>query len=240
MRQLTKVGESVEVISPDGRVRWHRGRRSWSGVDPDIRGYSTLRFPGRCRRKGPLGHLHAHAGLGLWIVKRNIEAWRYGSGRNRDEGGFEVVVCLRKRFESREITRRELKSLPRVILLQTHYGDANASHCSKTQNEFAALFAAGVLLSACGTTTSDRAVSGGLLGAGTGAIIVPYRLGRTCSDWRLGGAAIGALQVRAISLASRYGPFGGYITHYAAGPQRTRTLASRATRHTGITTCHRA
>jgi two-component system sensor histidine kinase ChvG len=39
-----------------------------------------------------------HQGLGLWIVKRNIEG--LGGevvGRNRDEGGFEVTVSLRGR-----------------------------------------------------------------------------------------------------------------------------------------------
>ena len=35
----------------------------------------------------------------------------------------------------------------------------------------AALLSLSLLVSACGTTQSDRALSGGLLGAGTGAVI---------------------------------------------------------------------
>jgi len=37
----------------------------------------------------------AHQGLGLWIVKRNVEALGGAvSARNRARGGFEIVVCL--------------------------------------------------------------------------------------------------------------------------------------------------
>lgn len=50
-------------------------------------------------------------------------------------------------------------------------------------------------VSACGTTTSDRALSGGLLGAGTGAAIgsVTGSVGKGALIGGLGGAAIGAL-----------------------------------------------
>jgi hypothetical protein len=50
-------------------------------------------------------------------------------------------------------------------------------------------------LSACGTTPGDRAVSGGLLGAGAGAAIgsVTGSVGQGALIGGLGGAAIGAL-----------------------------------------------
>ena len=51
-----------------------------------------------------------------------------------------------------------------------------------------------IFLSACGTTPGDRAVSGGLLGAGTGAIIggAAGNAGAGALIGGLGGAAIGA------------------------------------------------
>jgi hypothetical protein len=50
-------------------------------------------------------------------------------------------------------------------------------------------------ISACGTTPGDRALSGGLLGAGTGAAIgsVTGSAGRGAIIGGVGGAAIGAL-----------------------------------------------
>src|SRR6267154_6069451 len=58
-----------------------------------------------------------------------------------------------------------------------------------------AVLATALALSACGTTPGDRAVSGGLLGAGTGAVIgsVTGSAGRGALIGGLGGAAIGAL-----------------------------------------------
>jgi len=57
------------------------------------------------------------------------------------------------------------------------------------------VLATALALSACGTTPGDRAVSGGLLGAGTGAAIgsVTGSAGRGALIGGLGGAAIGAL-----------------------------------------------
>src|SRR5438874_13067123 len=58
-----------------------------------------------------------------------------------------------------------------------------------------AVLATTLALSACCTTPGDRAVSGGLLGAGTGAVIgsVTGSAGRGALIGGLGGAAVGAL-----------------------------------------------
>jgi hypothetical protein len=58
-----------------------------------------------------------------------------------------------------------------------------------------AILATGLALSACGTTPGDRAVSGGLLGAGAGAAIgsVAGSAGAGAILGGGGGAAIGAL-----------------------------------------------
>jgi|SRR5579864_2704007 len=54
---------------------------------------------------------------------------------------------------------------------------------------------AALALSACGTTTEDRAVSGGLLGAGAGAVVgsLTGNAGAGAVIGGLGGAAVGAL-----------------------------------------------
>ena len=59
----------------------------------------------------------------------------------------------------------------------------------------AAAFAAGMLLAACGTTTSDRAISGGLLGAGAGAAVgsLSGNAGSGAVIGGVAGAAAGAL-----------------------------------------------
>ena len=59
----------------------------------------------------------------------------------------------------------------------------------------AAMFATALALSACGTAPGERAVSGGLLGAGAGAAIgsVTGSAGRGAVIGGVGGAAIGAL-----------------------------------------------
>lgn len=57
------------------------------------------------------------------------------------------------------------------------------------------LLCAGLVLSGCGTTQGDRTLSGGLLGAGTGALIgsVTGSAGKGALIGGLGGLAIGAL-----------------------------------------------
>ena len=57
------------------------------------------------------------------------------------------------------------------------------------------ILSAGLALAACGTTPEDRAVSGGLLGAGTGAAIgaVAGNAGAGAIIGGVGGAAVGAL-----------------------------------------------
>jgi hypothetical protein len=60
---------------------------------------------------------------------------------------------------------------------------------------FSAVVVLALSVSACGTTTGDRALSGGLLGAGAGAAIgsVTGSVGRGAIIGGVGGAAIGAL-----------------------------------------------
>ena len=57
------------------------------------------------------------------------------------------------------------------------------------------VLACGLLLSGCGTTPGDRGLSGGLLGAGTGAAIgaMAGNAGTGALIGGLGGAAVGAL-----------------------------------------------
>jgi hypothetical protein len=72
-------------------------------------------------------------------------------------------------------------------------GDQIMNISSKT-TALGAVFAAALALSACGTTPGDRAVSGGLLGAGAGAAIgsLSGDAGTGAVIGGLGGAAIGA------------------------------------------------
>jgi osmotically inducible lipoprotein OsmB len=58
-----------------------------------------------------------------------------------------------------------------------------------------ASLAAGLALAACGTTPGDRAVSGGLLGAGAGAAIgsLSGNAGAGAVIGGVGGAAVGAM-----------------------------------------------
>jgi osmotically inducible lipoprotein OsmB len=60
---------------------------------------------------------------------------------------------------------------------------------------FSAMLVTGLALSGCGTTPGERAVSGGLLGAGTGAAFgsITGNAGTGAVIGGVGGAAIGAL-----------------------------------------------
>jgi osmotically inducible lipoprotein OsmB len=66
---------------------------------------------------------------------------------------------------------------------------------TKVKLTLAAAFAAASLLAACGTTTTDRAVSGGLLGAGAGAAVgsLSGNAGSGAVIGGVAGAAAGAL-----------------------------------------------
>ena len=66
---------------------------------------------------------------------------------------------------------------------------------TKMKLTLAAALAAGTLLSACGTNPTDRAVSGGLLGAGAGAAVgsLSGNAGAGAVIGGVAGAATGAL-----------------------------------------------
>ena len=108
------------------------------------------------------------------------------------------------------------------------------------RNRLASLLAIGVLLSACGTTTSDRAVSGGLLGAGTGAIIgsATGSAGTGALIGGLGGAAIGAVtSSRDINLGQPlWRRSAGYHHRHYARTAANRCI-SRETSTERVTTC---
>ena len=109
----------------------------------------------------------------------------------------------------------------------------------KKSNMFASVLALSLLVSACGTTQSDRALSGGLLGAGTGAIIgsVTGSAGKGALIGGLGGAAIGALT------SSRDLNLGTPIWRHSASYHRrhyaraSTNCTSRETSTERITTC---
>jgi hypothetical protein len=101
----------------------------------------------------------------------------------------------------------------------------------------------GLALSGCGTTQGDRALSGGLLGAGTGALIgsVTGSAGKGALIGGLGGLAIGALtSPRDINLGEPiWRRSSGYRHHHYAN-RTTRTAERCTTRYSGnqrITTC---
>ena len=96
-----------------------------------------------------------------------------------------------------------------------------------------------VLVAACGTTQSDRALSGGLLGAGTGAIIgsVTGSAGNGALIGGLGGAALGALtSSRDINLGTPIWRHSAtyHRRHYA---RASTNCVSRETSTERITTC---
>jgi hypothetical protein len=65
----------------------------------------------------------------------------------------------------------------------------------RSKTGLALAFMASISLAACGTTPGDRAVSGGLLGAGTGAVIgsIAGGAGEGALIGGLGGALLGAV-----------------------------------------------
>jgi len=109
----------------------------------------------------------------------------------------------------------------------------------KKSNVFASVLALSLLVSACGTTQSDRALSGGLLGAGTGAIIgsVTGSAGKGALIGGLGGAAIGALtSSRDLNLGTPIWRQSAsyHRRHYA---RASTNCTSRETSTERITTC---
>lgn len=97
----TKEGQAVEVTL-ERRDEFacitvaDRGPGVQSDAIPRIFDRYVSNRPVPRAEDAPVGSTGQHSGLGLWIVKRNIEGLGGTvSGRNRDEGGFEVVVCLR-------------------------------------------------------------------------------------------------------------------------------------------------
>jgi two-component system sensor histidine kinase ChvG len=95
---FTPAGKPVEVgLQVEGRMACLRVRDHGPGVMPAFlphifeRG-ASFRDP---QENSELGLKTGHQGLGLWIVRRNIEALG-GSveARNRAQGGFEIVVRL--------------------------------------------------------------------------------------------------------------------------------------------------
>jgi osmotically inducible lipoprotein OsmB len=78
--------------------------------------------------------------------------------------------------------------------------DAQPRHESQIMNTMkylvlAPILACGLLVASCGTTTGDRALSGGLLGAGAGAAIgsMSGNAGAGAVIGGVAGAAVGAL-----------------------------------------------
>lgn len=110
---------------------------------------------------------------------------------------------------------------------------------------FAAVMTATVFLSACGTTSGDRALSGGLIGAGTGALIgsVTGSAGKGALIGGLGGMALGALT------SPRQVNFGEPLWRHSSRsrPYHTSSRTARSAEHctssetatTRTTTCPR-
>ena len=113
-------------------------------------------------------------------------------------------------------------------------------NCKKPQT-FASLLALSILVSACGTTSSDRALSGGLLGAGTGAIIgsVTGSAANGALFGGLGGAALGALtSSRDINLGTPiWRHSSSYHRRHYASRTASNNCVSRETNTQRITTC---
>ena len=112
-------------------------------------------------------------------------------------------------------------------------------------SSLAVLVSLSLVLSACGTTQSDRALSGGLLGAGTGAVIgsVTGSAVNGAIFGGLGGAALGALSSpRVLNLGKPlWRQSAGYHRrHYASRvASNGGRCSTRETDSTRITTCPR-
>ena len=98
---FTLFGGTIEVkLTPEGSTAVIRVADRGPGVDPALLThvfdrYASYRIPTDGRDNG-LETLEAHQGLGLWIVKRNVEGLGGSvAARNRDGGGFEAEVRLR-------------------------------------------------------------------------------------------------------------------------------------------------
>src|SRR6266478_4786685 len=115
----------------------------------------------------------------------------------------------------------------------------------RTSSSLSMLLSLSLLLSACGTTQSDRALSGGLLGAGTGAVIgsVTGSAVNGAIFGGLGGAALGALaSPRVLNLGTPlWRQSSGYHRHRYAGRVASSggRCSMRETNSERITTCPR-
>jgi len=109
----------------------------------------------------------------------------------------------------------------------------------------AVLVSLSLVLSACGTTQSDRALSGGLLGAGTGAVIgsVTGSAVNGAIFGGLGGAALGALSSpRVLNLGKPlWRQSSGYHRHRTASRVASNggRCSTRETSSERVTTCPR-
>ena len=114
-----------------------------------------------------------------------------------------------------------------------------------TSRSLAVLVSLSLALSACGTTQSDRALSGGLLGAGTGAVIgsVTGSAVNGAIFGGLGGAALGALSSpRVLNLGKPlWRQSAGYHRHRNASRVASNggRCSTRETDSARITTCPR-
>ena len=92
----------------------------------------------------------------------------------------------------------------------------------------AAVLATALALAGCGTTPGDRAVSGGLLGAGGGAAIGSLYgdAGKGAVIGGVGGAALGALTTPRYGYYDRYG-------YYNSDPYYDRVRCVRYSSYSG-------
>ena len=101
---FTAQGGEIEVsLHADNEFAQIRVADRGPGVDPRHLGRIFDRYmshrPAVASRSEPLQTITHHQGLGLWIVKRNVEGLGGAvEARNRDGGGFEVIVSLHIRL----------------------------------------------------------------------------------------------------------------------------------------------